>query len=129
MQNHIRIKDPKDIPQLVELIHDRWLDAESITFDAESSIVRIRYFKEMGTSPPLIGCARFPAFECFLQISGVESFLVRDSQKIRFYDMNTVTYDPASMCVHLETGVPIEIRAKVRIFDIAADETERVVQA
>lgn len=128
MKNQLRITDPRELPKLVELIHDQWLDAESITFDSENSTLSIRYLKEAGAPSPFVSRARFPAFECSLRISSVESFSVVDPQKIRFYDMNTVAYDPASMCIRLETGVPIEIQVVVSAFDLTVEETEKIVQ-
>lgn len=129
MTNQLRITDPHELPKLVELIHDRWLDAESITFDSENSTLSIRYLKAKGSSPLFVNRVRYPAFECSLKISKVESFSVQDTQKVRFYDMNTVTYDPRSMCIRLETGVPIKIQAVVNGFDLAAEETDTIVQS
>jgi hypothetical protein len=128
MTKQLRIIDSNQLPKLVELIHDRWLDAESIAFDAENSTLSIRYLKETGPRSSFLSRARFPALECFLRISKVESFSVHDPQKVRFYDMDTVAYDPQSMCVRLKTGVPIEIRAVVRDLDLTVEETDTVVQ-
>jgi hypothetical protein len=128
MKNQLRITDPCELPKLVELVHDRWLDAESIAFDSRNSTLSIRYLTETGSPACFINRVRFPAFECSLRIARVESYSVRDPQKVRFYDLNTITYDPKSMCVKLETGVPIEIQVIVSGFDLTAEETETTVQ-
>jgi len=128
MANRLRITDPQELHRLVGLIHDRWLDAEAVTFDSENSTLNIRYLRETGPLSALIGRARFPAFECFLRISHVQSFSVQDQEKVRFYDMNTVRYDPKSMSLELKTGVPIKILAVVNRFDLTVDETDAIVQ-
>ena len=128
MTNQLLITDPRELPKLVELIHDRWLDAESITFDSKNSTLSIRYLKETGSPSPFFSRPRFPAFECSLRISRVESFSVQDPQKVRFYDINTVTYDPGSMTIELETGVPIKIQAVVSAIDLTAEETDTILQ-
>ena len=128
MTNLLHVNDGLDIPKIVELIHDRWLDADSITFDSQASILNIRYLKEIGSASSLVGRIRFPAFECFLRILNVKSYSVQDKQKVRFYDMNALTYDPTSMCVHLRTGVPIEIRVIVTALGLTVEETGAVVQ-
>jgi hypothetical protein len=128
MTKIVHTTEPREISEIVDLIHDCWLDAEAISFNSETSVVQLRYFKEVKKPWSLINRIRFPAFECFLRISEVESLVVEDLQKIRFYDMNELKYDSKSMYVELTTGVPIGIRAKVRNFDIAVEETDNVVQ-
>lgn len=128
MANQLHITDSRELPKLVERIHDRWLDAESIVFDSLNSTLSIRYLRDAGSPSSFISRARFPAFECFLRIAAVESFSVRDPQKVRFYDINTVTYDPRSGCIKVETGVPIEIQATVRALDLVSEETDTIVQ-
>lgn len=99
-----------------------------IVLDSEKSTLSIRYLKGIGSTSSFVSRIRFPAIECFLRISRVESFSVQDKQKVRFYDINSLAYDPMSRCVQLRTGVPIEIRAIVADFDITVEETSTVVQ-
>jgi hypothetical protein len=128
MTNLRHITEPSEIPKILELIHDCWLDASMIVLDSEKSTLSIRYLKGTGSTSSFVSRIRFPAIECFLRISRVESFSVQDKQKVRFYDINSLAYDPMSRCVQLRTGVPIEIRAIVADFDITVEETSTVVQ-
>jgi len=128
MTNLLHITEPSEIPKILELIHDCWLDASMIVLDSEKSTLSIRYLKGIGSTSSFVSRIRFPAIECFLRISRVESFSVQDKQKVRFYDINSLAYDPMSRCVQLRTGVPIEIRAIVADFDITVEETSTVVQ-
>lgn len=127
MKSSLRVTDPAEISKVVERVHDCWLDAASIQFDSVASTVSIRYLKGTKPSSPFVNRIRFPAAECFLKISGATSLSVQDKEKIRFYDINTVTYDPASMCVEVRTGIPIGIQVVVNTLDISIEETGNVV--
>src|SRR5208283_2448860 len=128
MANVIHINEPREISRIVELIHDCWLDANLIVFDSEKSTLSIRYLKKLGSQSSFVNHVRFPAIECFLRISRVESFSVQDKQKVRYYDVDSVAYDPTSRCVELRTGVPIEIRVLVTDFELTVEDTDTVVQ-
>jgi len=128
MTKLLNITDPREIPRIVSLIHDHWLDAESVNFDSEKSTLNIRYLKKVGSSSSFASRSRFPALECFLRIFRVKSLVVRDTQKVRFYDINTLVYDAASMSLLIKTGIPFEIRAVVADLDVSVEETDAVVQ-
>src|ERR1700722_136821 len=128
MTNLLHITEPSEIPKILELIHDLWLDASMIVLDSEKSTLSIRYLKGIGSTSSFVSRIRFPAIECFLRISRVESFSVQDKQKVRFYDINFLPSHTMSRCVQLRTGVPIKIRAIVADFDITVEETSTVVQ-
>jgi hypothetical protein len=121
------VTDPAQLPALIERVHDFWLDADAIQFNSQDSVVTIRYLKEIKPSSLFGSRARFPAEECFLRIHDATSLSVQDTKKIRFYDINTVTYDSASRCVQITTGVPITIRVLVNALDITIEETRNVV--
>jgi hypothetical protein len=127
VRNLLRVTNPREIETLVDRVHDLWLDADSIQFSPADSIVTIRYLKDLKPSSFFGRRDRFPAEECILRISGVTSLSVQDTAKIQFYDINTVTYDSASKCVEIKTGIPINIRATVRDLDITIEETGNVV--
>jgi hypothetical protein len=130
MGNSLHIKNElSGIREVVDLLHDRWLDADSIAFDSEKSVLSIRYLKEKNAAGSLmISRARFPAIECFLRISNVESFSVEDTEKVRFYDVNEIAYDPKSKCIRITTGIPFGIRVFVTDLDLTVEETDAVVQ-
>lgn len=127
VKNSLHVTNPSEISRLVDHVHDFWLDANSIQFIPAKSIVTIRYLKDLEPRSFLGSRARFPAEECFLKISSVTSLSVQDTAKVRFYDINTVTYDLASKCVEIKTGVPICIRAIVNDLDIIIEETGNIV--
>jgi hypothetical protein len=129
MTNRLRITNPRELHRVVDLIHDVWLDAEAIFFDSDKSTLNIRYFLNKESSSGFMGRARFPAYECFLRISRVQSYTVQDEQKVRFYDINTIRYDPESKSLKLQTGVPIQIQAVVEDFDLTVEETDVIVNS
>src|ERR1700683_1449773 len=128
MPKLFRVNDPREISRIIETIRDCWLDANWIALNSETSTLSIRFLKPTGSESFVVNRVRFPAIECFLRISRVKSFTVEDKQKIRFYDISTVEYNPIPKWVQLRTGVPIEIRAVVDDFDVTVVETGTVVE-
>jgi hypothetical protein len=128
MPKRFRVNDPREISRIIETIRDCWLDANWIALNSETSTLSIRFLKPTGSESFVVNRVRFPAIECFLRISRVKSFTVEDKQKIRFYDISTVEYNPTPKCVQLRTGVPIEISAVVDDFDVTVVETGTVVE-
>jgi hypothetical protein len=117
-----------DLSKASELIHDCWLDADAIVFDAPTSTLSIRYLKEVNYRSSIVSRLAFPAMEYFLRVFGVESFTVRDQQKVRFYDVDALVYDPFTKCLQIETGIPIVVRAVVTDLHVTIEHTDTIVQ-
>lgn len=122
------VREIGELPKGVELIRDGWLDADSISFDSEKSILRLRYLKSSSRSP-FLNRLRFPAMECFLIIGGVSSYSVKDDQKVRYYDIETLSYDPAVMRIRLKTGIPLEVSLIAVDLDLTIEETGKFVES
>ena len=122
------VREIGEIPKGVELIRDGWLDADSISFDSEKAILRLRYLKSSGQSP-FVNRLWFPAMECFLIVRGVSSYSVKDDQKVRFYDIEALSYDPAAKRIRLKTGIPLEVSLVVVDLDLTIEETGTLVES
>jgi hypothetical protein len=128
------VREPKDLPAIVDLIHDCWFDITDVVFHPRQSLLSIRYKR------PLLEKARIlrrvlllkwievPLVECFLEVSNVIESRVEDRQGIRLYDFNTVAYESRSNTVRVETGIPTTITMKVSDLEIAVEETDNVVE-
>ena len=113
-----QISDPSEIPHLLNLIHDRYIDADATEFDELTRVLRI----------PRIGAQRSrflgiekpdPArAEGFIEFHHVDRYSINDEARIRYYDVNVVRYDADRQMITLECGAPLEITAWVRQFDI-----------
>ncbi len=66
--------------------------------------------------------------EGFLKIYYVEKYVVRDTERVRLYDINELIYDPRARVLRITTGVPLEFVVRVTAFKVSAEETEALVQ-
>ncbi len=112
----LRVTDPADIPQLLDLIHDRWVDIKSIEFEEAAGVLRI---PRVGTKRRFLGESADPTVhEGFIEFHHVDRYNINDTERIRFYDLNTVRYDPDRQAVEMECGVPLKVTCWVRQFEI-----------
>jgi hypothetical protein len=129
------IRDPKDLPAIVDLIHDCWFDIADVVFHPRQSLLSIRYKRPLREKAQvlrrrlfLLKWIRVPLVECFLEINHVIESHVEDRQGVRLYDFNTVTYDSHSNIVRVNTGIPTTITMKVDQFELSVEETDNVVE-
>jgi hypothetical protein len=128
------VKDPSDLPRIVDIIHDCWFDLGRIQFDAGDSALTIPFRRERSHEgsrlrwSDFFSRARGRGFECFLRIGQVDSYSVVDTQKVRIYDFNELTYDPETKRIRITTGVPLEMSVTVKDLDVSVEETDKVVE-
>jgi len=129
------IRDPKDLPAIVDLIHDCWFDIADVVFHPRQSLLSIRYKRPLREKAQvlrrrlfLLKWIRVPLVECFLEINHVIESRVEDQQGIRRYDLNTITYDSRSNTIRVNTGIPTTITMKVNQFELSIEETDNVVE-
>lgn len=128
------IQDPKDLPAIVDLIHDCWFDIADVVFHPRQSLLSIRYKRPVREKAQVL--RRFllwkwiavPLVECFLEINHVIESRVEDQQGIRLYDFNTISYDSSSNTIRVDTGIPTTITMQVTQFEISIEETDNVVE-
>lgn len=123
----LHITDAEEISRVTELLHDSWIDADRILYDSSKGIITIRILKPKHTGIAFVTRMRLPANEYLLRISHVKSFDLQDTEKIRFYDLNELKFDPVSMQLEVETGVPIGIHAVVNCVDIKVEDSGTIV--
>jgi len=128
------IQDPKDLPAIVDLIHDCWFDIADVVFHPRQSLLSIRYKRPVREKAQVLRrlllwkWIEVPLVECFLEINHVIESRVEDQQGIRLYDFNTISYDSSSNTVRVNTGIPTTITMKVTQFEISIEETDNVVE-
>ena len=128
------IQDPKDLPAIVDLIHDCWFDIADVVFHPRQSLLSIRYKRPVREKAQILWrlflwkWIEVPLIECFLEINHVIESRVEDQQGIRLYDFNTISYDSSSNTVRVDTGIPTTITMKVTQFEISIEETDNVVE-
>ena len=96
----ISIKDPGEIPAVVEVIHDCWFDADDISLDPATSTLSIKFNRELYERSEVVGRRLFlkkvevPLVECLLKIRHVKSYRVNDTERVGTYNFNDIEYDP-----------------------------------
>jgi hypothetical protein len=128
------VQDPKDLPAIVDLIHDCWFDIAEVVFHPRQSVLSIRYKRPVREKAQVLRqlflwkWIEVPLVECFLEINHVIESRVEDQQGIRLYDFNTISYDRSSNTIRVDTGIPTTITMKVTQFEISIEETDNVVE-
>ncbi len=115
----LRVKDPAEMPRVLDWIHDQIFDSEGIALDSATDTLVIPFAwadyehakKVWGVWP--FGKAEVKTFLCFLRIHHAKGFSVRDTERIRFYDFNTLKYDAQARRISLSTGVPFRLAVTV----------------
>lgn len=96
--------DPKAFAEeITGQVHDLWLDLdEGVVFDKRARVVAIPLFRKI---PGPI--------EKTLTIRTVRSMHVRDTEQVRWYDINTVRIDISLNRVLIRCSVPLQIQFDV----------------
>ncbi len=134
MPHRTVVREPKDLPAIIDLIHDCWFDIADVVFHPRQSLLSIRYKRPQLEKARilrrvlLLKWIEVPLVECFLEVSHVIESQVEDRQGIRLYDFNTVAYDSHSNTVRVETGIPTTITMQVSELELAVEETDNVVE-
>jgi hypothetical protein len=128
------IRDSKELPTIIDLIHGCWFDIADVVFHSRQSLLSIRYKRPVRERAQVLRrlllwkWIEVPLVECFLEINHVIESRVEDQQGIRLYDFNIVSYDNSSNTVRVDTGIPTTITMKVTQFEISIEETDNVVE-
>lgn len=128
----VRITDPRDLPRILDWIHDQYFDVEKVTFDPERSLLTIPFhWADYGSRKPLWNfwvTAKFvvPTYQSFLRFHHVDNYQLRDTEGIRFYSFNELRYEPSSRRLSVQVNERLEFWATVREFDISFERTDSV---
>jgi len=99
---------------LLNLVRDRWFDAERIALDKERKVVVIHLEEKTAN------LAKGSKDGISLVINNAEELAVNDTEKVRDYDLNEIKFDAASGRLIITGGIPITIEVKVTALNIEA---------
>ena len=122
------VKDPSKLSQVVDILHDRWFDLDQVLFDPQDCVLTIPFSNESIPGSRRIRWSDFfsrapgQGFECFLRIANVESYSVVDTEKVRFYDLNELTYEPEAKRIRITAGVPLQMTVTVKDLDVSVEQ-------
>jgi hypothetical protein len=108
------ITSPNQLGDLLDLVHDRWFDAERVALDKERKAVVIHLEEKKAN------LARGLKDGISLVINNAEALAVNDTEKVRDYDINEIKFDAASGRLIITGGIPITIEVKVTALNIEA---------
>ena len=108
------ITSANQLGDLLNLVHDRWFDAERVALDKEHKTVAIHLEEKKANF------AKGSKDGIRLLIKNAEALTVNDTEKVRDYDLNEIKFDAASGRVIITGGIPITIEVKVTALNIEA---------
>ena len=109
----VNVTSADGIHAIVDELHDWWFDADAIEFDRERNTIRIPFRREPWRS------GSEPA-DAALIVRGAISLGLDDTEKIRFYDLNTISYDERTRSLVLTGAIPIVVTIGVERIDLSA---------
>ncbi len=135
MGKFIKINDADELDSVHDLIHDCFFDVDDIVFDPPTSVLSIRFRRRVSQKKGfswrdfISTSGDSPAIESFLRILHVESYSIKDTEKVGSYDFNVLDYNPMSRLLVVRTNIPIDIRIAVREFEISVEETDNMFES
>jgi hypothetical protein len=106
------ITDSKQLPELIDLVHDYWFNVEQLALDPKTSSVVLR------VEPSHSALNQGSASGLRVVIKNVEDLTIKDTEKVRDYDINEIIFDPATRTLLLTGGIPIEVVFRVSALEI-----------
>jgi hypothetical protein len=106
------ITDHTQLPELVDRVHDNWFDVEGIVYDRAGK--RITFRVEPKQRDLDGGSSKGIAIE----IRNVDELIITDTERVRYYDVNEITFNPNGGSLVLTSGIPIEIVFRISALEI-----------
>jgi hypothetical protein len=132
MSERLSFTEPSRIPEVVEIIHDAWFDADQIRFDRtkEELVIPFRCRsreRKKGNSVWSFQRGTARIVQCYLRIHHVQAYQIVDENRVGLYDFDELRYDAKSGRVVITTGVPIRLEIIVQSFGLTVEITEQPV--
>lgn len=116
MVEPIRAEATEQIHLINDAIHDWVFDVEEIQFDPQEATLRIRFVpEEVYTEFQKSGkCEGLPVGrQLVLFVKNVLDYKISDTEKIRYYDLNIVSYDQKTKVLQIIGCIPFKIQVHV----------------
>ena len=132
MKKIMQINNQKDLFKVIDFIHDYNFDSETIYLDSSNSL-NIKFERPLYEKAVLIWkflCIKkieVPIGEYVLKIHNINKYILKDTERVKFYDFNELIYQENEKCIRVISGIPIEIIIYVSNFEISIEDTEKIV--
>ena len=100
------------LSDLLNLVHDRWFNVERVTLDKERKtvVMVLEVSQRQLTKSSENGIT--------MLINNAEELTINDTERVRDYDLNDITYDVDNSRLLITGGIPITIEVKVATLNI-----------
>ncbi len=93
---------------IADVIHDRFIDIESVCWNKRENILEILYFSESNLNTP----------EGKILFYNVIDVNILDEEKVQYYDLNFIKWDEKNNKISLITGITLVFEIMVTKFKI-----------
>lgn len=109
----MRITKPSQIRELLNEVHDLWFDVETLKSqpDTHTITLRLELCSKMLRETP-------SEKSRFLTIRSVEGMTIHDTERIGYYNLDTILWDQERKKILITGGIPISIELIVRTLDL-----------
>jgi hypothetical protein len=106
----LEFTDPTALDELLDLIHDRWFDADAIQLTGTNLLIPF--------ASKAVRRASKAEIDSVLVIEQVRGYDLVDTEQIRLYDFNDVSFDEQSSRLAITTGIPLKLEVEVDEFKV-----------
>jgi hypothetical protein len=103
------------LSRISEVVHDCWFSVDDIEFEPVEGRWRVPISREPTARPPKVESLRGVRGAKLLEICGVRSFLLEDSERVKWYDVTELRYEPSSGIISVVTGIPLKLKLETSL--------------
>jgi len=113
------VTDPEELGVIMNIVHDCWFDVEDVSFDTGVGKLSVRFQRPSIGEEGGLFKKQGPLSDWVLEIEGVESYELAESEHVGRYDFNEIVYSQGEKRITITTGIPLVFYAVVTSLDVA----------
>lgn len=106
------ISDPNQLQKLIDIVHDLWFNVESLDLCESNGSLTIEL------EPRKVDLSNPSKNHVQMVIKQVEDITIKDTEKVRDYDINKINFDPSHRKVVITCGIPLTVELTVNRLEI-----------
>lgn len=121
---HLFASSIDDLCSITDTLHDKWFSVNDIEYDKMGHSVSILFTGEELINRRISSSLKDnPAAGCVL-VENVQEIIVKDTERITWYDFNYVGYDSRHQVIFFRTNIPIVLKMRVSKISIRVMDTK-----
>jgi hypothetical protein len=114
----VTISNPSQLRELIDVVHDLWFNVESLVLcEADKSLTIELEPRKSDLSWPSKKRVR-------MIIRQVKDMVIKDTEKVRDYDIDEINFDPSRGKLAITCGIPLVVELTVDRLEIEARFSE-----